>query len=321
MLGDSAESPRFVETLPRRGYRFVAPVEGDLPTPGQLVEAPPAPPKTTRRLLYYGLALLGAAVVAVAALVLWKTVSRPQRAPKVLSFTQLTSDGQEKTGPMVTDGSRIYFTELSPDGRHLILQVSVKGGEATPFPAPLKQPEVLDLSKDGTELLVANYEDKIRASLWVQPVAGGSPRRVGSVLGGDARFGPDGIGIIYGEGQEINSMAWTAPLLGNSLARWHAVCVPRHSYGLPIFARRTGFSIHSAGRQQIGNRGVRGGRRAFSAKCSREGSVSGLPTGDFTFSVTNATAKLIYGHYWKQEPSLGRSEMTYGFASIAPLRA
>src|SRR5260370_20634807 len=25
-LGDSAESPRFVETVPRRGYRFVAPV-------------------------------------------------------------------------------------------------------------------------------------------------------------------------------------------------------------------------------------------------------------------------------------------------------
>src|SRR5215208_1407050 len=26
-LGDSAESPRFVETLHRRGYRFIAPVE------------------------------------------------------------------------------------------------------------------------------------------------------------------------------------------------------------------------------------------------------------------------------------------------------
>src|SRR6202171_2884391 len=25
-LGDSAESPRFIETLPRRGYRFIAPV-------------------------------------------------------------------------------------------------------------------------------------------------------------------------------------------------------------------------------------------------------------------------------------------------------
>jgi DNA-binding winged helix-turn-helix (wHTH) protein len=27
VLGDSAESPRFVETLPRRGYRFIAPME------------------------------------------------------------------------------------------------------------------------------------------------------------------------------------------------------------------------------------------------------------------------------------------------------
>lgn len=27
VLGDSANSPRFVETLPRRGYRFIAPVE------------------------------------------------------------------------------------------------------------------------------------------------------------------------------------------------------------------------------------------------------------------------------------------------------
>src|SRR6187549_1882702 len=34
-LGDSAEQPRFVETLPRRGYRFIAPVE-----------APALPPET-----------------------------------------------------------------------------------------------------------------------------------------------------------------------------------------------------------------------------------------------------------------------------------
>jgi DNA-binding winged helix-turn-helix (wHTH) protein len=27
-LGDSADSPRFIETLPKRGYRFIAPVEG-----------------------------------------------------------------------------------------------------------------------------------------------------------------------------------------------------------------------------------------------------------------------------------------------------
>jgi DNA-binding winged helix-turn-helix (wHTH) protein/tetratricopeptide (TPR) repeat protein/TolB-like protein len=36
VLGDSAESPRFVETVPRHGYRFIAPVEG--------VDAPSSPP-------------------------------------------------------------------------------------------------------------------------------------------------------------------------------------------------------------------------------------------------------------------------------------
>lgn len=32
-LGDSAESPRFIETLPRRGYRFIAPVTAECATP------------------------------------------------------------------------------------------------------------------------------------------------------------------------------------------------------------------------------------------------------------------------------------------------
>ena len=30
VLGDSADSPRFVETLPRRGYRFIAPIAGEV---------------------------------------------------------------------------------------------------------------------------------------------------------------------------------------------------------------------------------------------------------------------------------------------------
>ena len=58
-LGDSAESPRLVETLPRRGYRFIAPVEG-------VVAATPA--RRSRALLASGIA----GVVALAAVaVLW----------------------------------------------------------------------------------------------------------------------------------------------------------------------------------------------------------------------------------------------------------
>src|SRR5215468_8982520 len=47
-LGDSADNPRFIETLPRRGYRFIAPVDGLGVGPndqgvGQSGEARPAP--------------------------------------------------------------------------------------------------------------------------------------------------------------------------------------------------------------------------------------------------------------------------------------
>ncbi len=59
-LGDTAESPRFLETLPRRGYRFVYPVRTEAPMqpalaqPNEPVQAAVvehwAPPKPTHRL-------------------------------------------------------------------------------------------------------------------------------------------------------------------------------------------------------------------------------------------------------------------------------
>ena len=33
-LGDDAETPRYIETLPRKGYRFIGRIDDDLPTPG-----------------------------------------------------------------------------------------------------------------------------------------------------------------------------------------------------------------------------------------------------------------------------------------------
>src|SRR6516225_3688015 len=42
-LGDSAENPRFVETVARRGYRFLAPVSGPVPTAASPDVHPHAP--------------------------------------------------------------------------------------------------------------------------------------------------------------------------------------------------------------------------------------------------------------------------------------
>jgi DNA-binding winged helix-turn-helix (wHTH) protein len=137
-LGDDSDNPRFIETLPRRGYRFIVPVKQDaLPSDQLPIEKPPAsvgtglsPKRNWPGIL--GRAILGAAVVAVGAVILWLTVIRNPRAPKVLRFTQLTNDGQAKSGPMATDGSRVYFNETLPGQRAVILQVSVGGEKPSP---------------------------------------------------------------------------------------------------------------------------------------------------------------------------------------------
>ena len=53
-LGDSADNPRFVETVPRRGYRFLVPVEG-IPSPSDepASQAPAWPPRPGGRISHY----------------------------------------------------------------------------------------------------------------------------------------------------------------------------------------------------------------------------------------------------------------------------
>lgn len=73
-LGDSAESPRFVETLPKRGYRFIAPtsalpatVDDPVTQPVTATPSPPTAPQAHRPLSRRGLAVAVLLVVLVSA--------------------------------------------------------------------------------------------------------------------------------------------------------------------------------------------------------------------------------------------------------------
>lgn len=207
-LGDDSDNPRFIETLPRRGYRLIVPVAGRESSSDHLVEvAPQARPRAASAPFYYRILILGAAAIVVGALALSRTVLRTTNVPRVLRFTQLTNDGQAKTGGMATDGSRIYFNEVLPGPRNVIVQASVKGGEVVPLSISLKAPALQDLSGEGTDLLITNSEQGHASSLWLQPVAGGSPRRIGTFLVNEARFGTDGSNIIYGDGHDVYSVS------------------------------------------------------------------------------------------------------------------
>ncbi len=90
--------------------------------------------------------LLG--VVAVALLILAGILAMrwilPPAIPRVLSYTRITNDGAEKDvitvgsiqPPLVTDGSRIYFTEQPKGANGVVAQVSVAGGATARVPTP-----------------------------------------------------------------------------------------------------------------------------------------------------------------------------------------
>jgi eukaryotic-like serine/threonine-protein kinase len=102
-LGDSAEEPRYIETLPRRGYRFIAPVENGEPPKSAPVELRLVPVPTSlkpRRPWYQRRLVIAAGVVAllvVAALVTWRVFfARPALTEAdvilVASFINKTGD-------------------------------------------------------------------------------------------------------------------------------------------------------------------------------------------------------------------------------------
>jgi Tol biopolymer transport system component/DNA-binding winged helix-turn-helix (wHTH) protein len=205
-LKDSADNPTFIETVPRRGYRFIAPVSesGSVPpsSPQRIEVASGSKLKTAFRL---GLAI---ALTGLLVAFTFRRVSVSGAPPeRMLSFAQLTSDGQAKLGPLLTDGSRIYFSEVLPSG-WVLAQVSASGGQTISIPTSLSDPRPVDISPDRTELLVLSVKGPMAKELggmelWIVPVAGGSARPVGNILARDAAWGADGETILYADGHEI----------------------------------------------------------------------------------------------------------------------
>jgi DNA-binding winged helix-turn-helix (wHTH) protein/Tol biopolymer transport system component len=198
-LGDSSDNPRFVETLPRRGYRFIAPVNGVsqsaaagllhnvVPiTPSEPPQTAPEPPPPKPRIskLAAVIAVLACMIAAFAALLIARWGITPA-VPVVESVTQLTDDGQPK-GAMSSDGSRVYFEEGTILNRK-IAQVSVTGGPTVPVETRFASCFLVGVAHGGTDLYVAvpdsavgRYSPHSFLDLWSLPLPAGDPRRLGS---------------------------------------------------------------------------------------------------------------------------------------------
>ncbi len=211
-LGDSAETPRFVETLARRGYRFVVPVE-KLDGSGHSMEGVSRQGETVatnqnadssgfagvKRRFRFAIAIVGLAGAVVAAAMFWLGPLR--KPPRVKDAIQLTNDGLPK-GSLVTDGSRVYFVEKR-SGQWVIEQMATSGGESTEIPTPFSGVQIYDISPNGSELLVGGDVVQKLRQLWVLPVPAGPPYRVSNVLARAACWAPDGVHIAYASGNDL----------------------------------------------------------------------------------------------------------------------
>jgi len=100
-LGDSADNPRFIETLPRRGYRFIAPVTGvDGTTKGTATGVSAAAPPRSRKIVVTVAAVLLAAGIAGG--LFWRARQARRLTEK---DTIVLGDFANSTGDAVFDGT------------------------------------------------------------------------------------------------------------------------------------------------------------------------------------------------------------------------
>ena len=230
-LGDSAENPRFVETLSRRGYRFIAPVNVLAPEPTlepeQLhpplpISAPPAivPQEAPKHPTSVHKSSAPPPLIAIATLstllllsfiALYLNSRRPAATPPhIVAVTlngHLASDPDitERFGPLVTDGVHVFASALE-DGREELSSISLPDGAILPLPIPdeVASPSLGDISPDGSKLLLRNHlSPQSEQPLWIVPTTGGSALRVGNVNAHDATWMPDGTSILFANGNQL----------------------------------------------------------------------------------------------------------------------
>ncbi|MGA2569713.1 MAG: winged helix-turn-helix domain-containing protein [Terracidiphilus sp.] len=226
-LGDSSDAPRFIETIPRLGYRFIAPVESQ---PSEPVASPPKPagalvlqpveatPEGTlavRRLADFARTAaaglwkhrrLSAACAAVTILAvmfgLWQ-IHRPLSPPHMVSQTQITFGGMEKE-VVGTDGALLFLNlwderaiAYMPISGGAIAQVHVDlpGAGTAETEPPGHAPWLLDVSPDGSHLLVLDHAEARVPEVWVLAASGDAAHYLGKAR--DAAWCPDGKNVIY----------------------------------------------------------------------------------------------------------------------------
>jgi eukaryotic-like serine/threonine-protein kinase len=155
-------------------------------------------------------AILATIAVLAIAILAFRLAVPPPPPPTVSGYAQVTNDGRVKLwpqfgnyGPLVTDGSRVYFVE-SPYVSSTLMQVSTLGGEASTIPVPFPVILVGDISPDRSSLLMPSFNSQENeVDLWALPLPAGTPHRLGGLHGNWGTWSPDGLRILFAHDYDL----------------------------------------------------------------------------------------------------------------------
>lgn len=269
VLADSAESPRYIETVARRGYRLLVPV--------QEVHRPGAPqPLAARPYSVKGKFAVCAMVVLISAVVSVPLLRRPAdvrleqitRDPGLATDPALSPDGKllayasDRGGNNLNlwvkqlngDGRAVQLTHdiydahepsFSPDGSRIAYRSEKEGGGIYAIPTIGGEPALLiadgrnpRFSPDGK--WIAYSKGRTAGEIFVIPASGGEPKRIGAELppGGNPVWSPDSRQLlVYASPRSGMSLMdadwWTVTLEGGPARRTGSFANLR-SQGLPL---------------------------------------------------------------------------------------
>src|SRR5215468_3979703 len=224
-LGDGAADAQYIETIPKRGYRFIAGVQslavndisteeaiavnGHAPEPAAEPSArladfekaiPPAEaaeenPERRRALMVAALLALSLAIVALAVVVASRRAGAAQSttAFQQIMLTKQTTSGKASFPAISRDGKYVAYVAEDGDLQSLwVKQTAINNNALVVAPAEVVFKGLTFSPDDNFIYYVARPKSGLSNKLYQVPMLGGAPREVATNVDSPVTFSPNG---------------------------------------------------------------------------------------------------------------------------------
>jgi Tol biopolymer transport system component/DNA-binding winged helix-turn-helix (wHTH) protein len=195
-LGDNAKSARYIETVPTRGYRFIASVDvmEDRESPQEIPQEPPKPHKKIPAWITIGALVVLALGVLLAPFVRLQPGSKYFKAANSTQIT--TTNGLSLTPTFSPDGATIAYAADHGKGFQIFVRQLASVGREVQITADGGQNIQPAWSPKGDFIAYHSYQ---RGGIWLAPALGGSSRQI-SEFGSHPSWSRDGEWIAFQSG-------------------------------------------------------------------------------------------------------------------------